>query len=486
MLLRTTLLAALALASTLAPKLAPPTRAVDDAPRPTRWDGARHAVHEWGTFTSVQGSNGVTLGGLTHDPVGLPPFVYDIRDRLGLTGASPKMETPVVYFYAPEAWKVRLRVDFPHGLLTQWYPAAHRANLWGKRYRLAADVEQRLAPGRETGLADGYLSWGDRGELLVLAPDERVELPAVDALDPWRFSREVAANDLVVTNDTRTVAEAVARAEEGGAAVEPETVREHERFLFYRGLGDFPLPLAAEVFADAREGDVYRVSLDLESCAADEPLRHVFLVYVDGEQAGFRALDDIVGRVALRDVALALRPREVADRELAERMSASLESTGLYTDEARAMTNTWRANWFGDPGLRVLYVLPGALVERELPLSVEPVQEHDWDGQVWVARPAGARPSEMVRTFVGRLDLMPPSFELELLAVLADLEAPDAQRRADAQVAVRGWGRYGAPYLERALALGAHASRLAAARLVLEPLPEAPDERGPGAPDARD
>ena len=28
------------------------------------WDGKRRVAHEWGTFTSVQGSDGVTLGGL--------------------------------------------------------------------------------------------------------------------------------------------------------------------------------------------------------------------------------------------------------------------------------------------------------------------------------------------------------------------------------------------------------------------------------------
>lgn len=465
MLLRTTLLAAL----TLAP-LAVFGAPADDAPRPSRWDGSRHAVHEWGTFTSVQGSNGVTLGGLTHDPVGLPPFVYDIRDRMGLSGSSPKMETPVVYFYAPDRWKVRLRVDFPHGLLTQWYPAANRANLWGKRYRLPSNIDERLA----TQLEDGYLSWGDRGEMVILPPHERGELPGVEDGDPWRFSREVAANDIEVTNDTRRWFGRQAPAE-GEEAVEPN-VTEHERFLFYRGLGDFPLPLDAEVLADARGDDTYRVSLDLTNCNADEPLRDLFLIYVDGERAGFRALGDLASTLSLRDCELDLVPRETADRDLADAITARLEATGLFTDEARAMTNTWRANWFGDPGLRVLYVLPAPLVERELPLTVEPVQEWEHDGQDWIKKPLGAQAEETVRTFVGRLDLLSPSFELELLAVLADLESRDPERRADAEATVREWGRYVDPYLERAHALGAAESRLAAARAVATPAPSAPEE----------
>src|SRR5438477_12030332 len=33
-------------------------------------------VHEWGTFTSVQGADGVSLEGLSHEEEPLPDFVY--------------------------------------------------------------------------------------------------------------------------------------------------------------------------------------------------------------------------------------------------------------------------------------------------------------------------------------------------------------------------------------------------------------------------
>ena len=93
----------LALVTTLAGLLAasstPPTRCrtVCD----TGWDGERYVVHEWGTFTAVQGSDGGDLPGLLHDPFDLPEFVYDLTDELALTALTVKMETPVVYFYAP-------------------------------------------------------------------------------------------------------------------------------------------------------------------------------------------------------------------------------------------------------------------------------------------------------------------------------------------------------------------------------------------------
>src|SRR5437899_2074193 len=80
-------------------------------------------AHEWGTFTSVQGADGLTLEGLEHEEEGLPDFVYSrskvrdcpLRDRgyKGLerevTHVTEKMETPVIYFYAPHAKRVRVR-----------------------------------------------------------------------------------------------------------------------------------------------------------------------------------------------------------------------------------------------------------------------------------------------------------------------------------------------------------------------------------------
>src|SRR4029077_6527168 len=38
--------------------------------------------------------------------------------------ATVRMETPVLYFYAPQPTTVDVRVRFPQGVITEWYPQA--------------------------------------------------------------------------------------------------------------------------------------------------------------------------------------------------------------------------------------------------------------------------------------------------------------------------------------------------------------------------
>src|SRR5438874_12080945 len=83
-------------------------------------------VHEWGTFLSVQGSDGVTLGGMVDSEEVLPSFV----EQRGLPSWQrmlmfTKMETPVTYFYTNHPRDVQVRVDMPKGILTHWFPNVH-------------------------------------------------------------------------------------------------------------------------------------------------------------------------------------------------------------------------------------------------------------------------------------------------------------------------------------------------------------------------
>ena len=95
-------------------------------------------VHEWGTFTSIAGEKGVSvewrpLAGKSD----LPSFVYTSRDATsgrGFRSGKPclkcslealiRMETPVLYFYTDRETSLSVRVDFPTGQITEWYPRA--------------------------------------------------------------------------------------------------------------------------------------------------------------------------------------------------------------------------------------------------------------------------------------------------------------------------------------------------------------------------
>ena len=90
-----------------------------------------YTVHEWGTFTSVSGADGVNLSWRPlSGPPDLPSFVYtalgkgaqdkDLPPRFDkLHYVAPiRMETPVLYFYSARDLEVDVKVGFPQGQVT--------------------------------------------------------------------------------------------------------------------------------------------------------------------------------------------------------------------------------------------------------------------------------------------------------------------------------------------------------------------------------
>src|SRR5260370_17643429 len=89
-------------------------------------------VHEWGTFTSIAGKDGVALEWRPLNGASdLPKFVHTIQEGVGglrhvpgkgeLTGAV-RMETPVLYFYSTNELDVTVQVAFPKRHITEWQP----------------------------------------------------------------------------------------------------------------------------------------------------------------------------------------------------------------------------------------------------------------------------------------------------------------------------------------------------------------------------
>src|SRR5215471_11556671 len=89
----------------------------------------RFVAHEWGTFTSVSTADGrQQLWDPLSGPSELPSFVYRSSQasqcfKAG-TLALVRMETPVLYFYSDRDVSASVRVDFPKGCITEWYPQA--------------------------------------------------------------------------------------------------------------------------------------------------------------------------------------------------------------------------------------------------------------------------------------------------------------------------------------------------------------------------
>jgi len=283
-----------------------------------------YVLHEWGTFTTIAGSDGVVLEGLTYDDHQLPDFVYQrAKSRPGFDGVRCKMETPVLYFYSERERDVSVRVGFQQGILTQWYPQVHG---------LVPPAGDELP-----ALRGGMLDWG---RIRVLAPGQGLgRLPAVGPAFHWERARDVDAN--VVMSHVPT--------------------EEYERFLFYRGLGSFSLRLAAWSDGDG--------ALNLQNCS-DEPKAGAIVLAREGSHLRAKRLEPLVRGRTVR-----VRQTELGEIDLAGAMSLTarvLEEQGLYPKEAQAMVNTWKESYFETDGLRVLCPLPRAEADWILPLSVSP------------------------------------------------------------------------------------------------------------------
>jgi hypothetical protein len=329
-------------------------------------------LHEWGTFTSVAGADGKPIEwNSLAGPSDLPSFVYTIeKSSLGLRvpeqntkhtlQGTVRMETPVIYFYADKETEVSLKVDFPNGIITEWYPFA-------KEF-------------------EGHsLNWGR----FKVQPKTSPELPTEGAPSHYYPARDVDASPIQICGEDQT----------GKPKIE------HEKFLFYRGVGDFQLPLNATVRNN---------SIELKGFKGD-----VLLFERNGNQIGIRLANGST-----------LLERPVLTSKIEDAHEAILKlllTTGLYEKEAKAMLATWKDTWFED-GLRALYIIPTATTNQLLPLTVSPT------------------PTETVRVLVGRMELLTNervvSFRKELMLPKSKLD-PKALRLK--------FGTFSEPLLKRAI-----------------------------------
>jgi hypothetical protein len=328
-------------------------------------------VHEWGTFTSVAGADGqaeqwTPLGGQQD----LPCFVE--RNALAIklsTAGTVRMETPVLYFYAPRETELSVRVNFPRGQITEWYPHA--------------DVRSTA---QTPSTVNGAIAWPAVGVL----PGTAETYPTDAVASHYYAARHTAAAPL---------------------RVGPQS----EKFLFYRGVGQFQPPLSAI----ARDDGGVAVRAQHGAPIGDV----VFFENRRGAMA-FRSR-----RVAASDAVLARPDLDDASGAPLAELKRILIGNGLYEPEAQAMVDTWKDSWF-EEGARLLYVVPARDVDEILPLAISP------------------KPSAVTRVFVGRIELVTPATIRDVTAAMA----------ANDRGVLATYGRFLGPIAERAgLAIPANA-----------------------------
>ena len=283
-------------------------------------------AHEWGTFTSIAGANGLAerwepYGG----PTDLPCFVH----RLDLAGGKAnlsgtvRMETPVIYFYSRAALSVNVRVDFPQGFMTEWYPQVGM-----------------MRP----GTIPKSVGWAE------------VKVQPGDVSFPW----QAAASHYYAARATD--------------AVPVNTGEEREKFLFYRGVGDFQPPIAVKAGSNGE--------MTIRNLSA-APIPATIRFENHRGQISYRSLGPVKAEIA------AAPGEQHSLAVLRTELENLLVAQGLFTKEAHAMVETWHDSWF-EEGARVIYVLPQSEVDSILPLKIEP------------------RPDRIARVFVGRVEVFTP------------------------------------------------------------------------------
>jgi hypothetical protein len=351
-------------------------------------------VHEWGTFTSVAGEDGAPVQwnvlGCKSD---LPGFVNDTGYRnvkFRLAG-TVRMETPVMYFYSPREVTASVKVQFPRGVITEWYPNGDNAIYESKRL-----MDEMGAATRSPFYSENAVYETKR---LIDRPPSGLD-PLMVKLSPSLNGIDTSLRNLIGAigwSDVKIQPGSTADfpAEKGrsryyaarGTDAAPITVgKQHEKFLFYRGVGRFPVPLSVRVSGYGQ------VTVENHS---QEAVPEVILFENREGRMGFRAASRVEGALALDEPAL-----NAGFAQLRQELETALIAQGLFPKEARAMVETWRDSWF-EEGSRLIYIVPSVAVDTILPLEVEPA------------------PSQTTRVFVGRIELVTPETKRAVESAIA-------------------------------------------------------------------
>jgi len=314
------------------------------------------------------------------------------------------METPVIYFHTKQPLSVDVHVRFPQGLLTEWFP---QVSTFGPVFGI-----DDVLPETDSS----HLRWNS---VRVVPPD-----PA-----PSNAGSAAASNIPVDPRPSHYFAarSASAHVVESTRSFAKESGPQRDRFLFYRGAGNFQAPLKVSVPPDDR-------SVALGNRGA-EPIGPLFVVRVDAGKTSFAAVPALAPS-AETTVPLPEATDDAGSARLGGGLRDALQAAGLERAEAQAMVDTWRDSWFEESGTRVLYLLPREWTDSVLPLELTPA------------------PRRLVRVMVGRAEVLRRAQESRLADLVVEHTRGDALWAVSSLRAL-GLGRF----LEAGVTRGAKLAR---------------------------
>jgi hypothetical protein len=210
-------------------------------------------------------------------------------------------------------------------------------------------------------LADGSIAWND----VVVSPNLADDFP-----------RELKSNRYYAARATSS----------SPLRIQTSVGEQQEKFLFYRGVSASPLPLSAKLNSEGK--------LVVQSLSEDE-IPAAILFERRGERVGYRLTGTLTDETTL-DPPVLTGSADALYSDLEE----ILVGQGLYRDEAHAMLETWKDSWF-EQGSRLIYIVPRGFIDNVLPLTINPT------------------PGQIVRVFVGRLEIVTPTTARAVKAAVA-------------------------------------------------------------------
>jgi hypothetical protein len=323
------------------------------------------AAHEWGTFTAIAGPDGQPVEWL---PVQFP--------------GPPDLPSFVEHFsssFGKAVLRGTVRMETPviyfytDRETTLSVHVSFSKGLITEWYPHATRI-QPSAPLRISALdelhSDGNIAWDSVTVVPNLADD---------------FPREKSGSHYYAARET-SAAPISAKAPSGA---------QHEKFLFYRGVSNVSLPFSAKVLPSGE--------IQFDNGTAG-PTPALILFERRGDKLGYHIVTSPPSRAILETPSVS-----GSFDSLRGDLEDLLMAQGLYPDEARAMVATWRDSWF-EEGSRLFYIVPRAYVDAILPLSINPA------------------PAQLVRVFVGRIELITPDTKHSVETALASHDGETLRR----------------------------------------------------------